>query len=80
MVYQIKVRGELDQSWSDWLGGVKITSELAQDRSVITTLTVDGTDQPTLFGILDRIRDLNLVLVAVTRDEDKVEQYKQKKP
>lgn len=71
MVYQIKVRGELDQSWSDWLGGVKITSELVQDGSVTTTLT--ATDQPTLFGILDHIRDLNLVLIAVTCDDDKVE-------
>ena len=66
MVYQIKVKGVLDQSWSAWLGGVVITSEVAQDGSAITTLVADVPDQPALFGILDRIRDLNLVLYSVT--------------
>lgn len=68
MIYQIKVKGELNKSWSEWLGGIRISSENREDGSVLTTLTVDATDQSTLFGILDRIRDLNLSLVSVTRD------------
>jgi hypothetical protein len=71
MLYRIKVKGELDQTWSDWLGGPMIARELAQDGSVITVLT--ATDQPTLFGILDSIRDLNLILIAVISGEDKIE-------
>jgi hypothetical protein len=67
MIYQIKLKGELDQSWSDWLGEVEITSEQAEDGSVITTILVNAADQPTLFGVLDRIRDLNFVLLQVTR-------------
>jgi hypothetical protein len=70
MVYQIKVKGELGQSWSAWLGGVKITPELEADGRVNTTLVVDVPDQPALFGILDRIRDLNLVLFSVTRGDE----------
>ncbi len=58
MVYQIKVKGELDQSWTDWLGAVKIASEWEEDGSTITILTVDTADQPALFGILDHIRDI----------------------
>ena len=69
MVYQIKVRGELDQSWSDWLGEVKIAAERMEDGSVITTLQGEMIDQPALFGILDRIRDLNMALVSVTEME-----------
>lgn len=65
MIYQIKVKGELDQSWSDWLGDVKIATERQRDGSVTTTLAVDAADQPVLFGILDRIRDLNLTLISV---------------
>ena len=65
MIYQINIKGELDQSWSDWLGGVEITSKGTIDGSVSTTLTVDVEDQSILFGILDRIRDLNLVLINV---------------
>ena len=68
MIYQIIVKGELDKSWSEWLGGIRIGSEDQGDGSVLTTLSVDATDQSTLFGILDRIRDLNLFLVSVTRD------------
>ena len=65
MIYQINIKGELDQSWSDWLGEVEITSKGTIDGSVSTTLTVDVEDQSILFGILDRIRDLNLVLINV---------------
>jgi hypothetical protein len=70
MIYQIKIKGELDQSWSDWLGDVEITADLAEDGTVITTMMVDAADQPALFGVLDRIRDLNLVLIYVSRAED----------
>lgn len=68
MIYQIKVIGMLDPSWSEWLGGIQLNSEDQADGSALTTLTVDATDQSTLFGILDRIRDLNLFLVSVTKD------------
>jgi hypothetical protein len=67
MIYQIKVQGELDQSWSDWLGEVEITAARAEDGSVITTIVVDAADQPALFGVLDRIRDLNFILIHVGR-------------
>jgi hypothetical protein len=67
MIYQIKVQGELDQSWSDWLGGVEITAERAEDGSMITTMIVNAADQPALFGVLDRIRDLNFILIHVSR-------------
>jgi hypothetical protein len=65
MVYQIKIKGNLDQSWFDWLGQVEIVSEMQDDGSITTTLTVDTADQSTLFGILDRIRDLDIPLIAV---------------
>jgi hypothetical protein len=72
MVYQIKVKGELDKSWSDWLGSGILSSERDEDGSTITTLTVDAADQPVLFGILDRIRDLNILLISVTRDGEEI--------
>ncbi len=65
MVYQIRLKGELDQSWRHWLGDVRLSCETADDGSVITTLIADFADQPALFGALDRIRDLNLVLISV---------------
>lgn len=63
-VYQIQVWGKLDESWSDWLNGMTITFE-----SGVTTLTGLVSDQSVLRGILDRIWDLNLLLIAATRIE-----------
>lgn len=71
MVYQIRVRGKLDEGWSAWLGRVEITTELDADGNPTTTLTANVADQSALFGILDRIRDINLLLVSVTCDERK---------
>jgi hypothetical protein len=66
MNYQIKIAGMLDQSWADWLGSIKMDSEQLEDGSIITTLIVDADDQARIFGILDRIRDMNITLVAVS--------------
>jgi hypothetical protein len=71
MLYQIKIKGALDKSWSDWLGNVKIISEIQENGSALTTMKVDVTDQPALFGILDHIRDLNLSLISVVEMEGK---------
>ena len=67
MIYQIEVKGKLDESWSDWLGDASITSTLGEDETSlwVTTLAVEVPDSPALFGILDHIRDLNLTLVSV---------------
>ena len=67
MIYQIVVKGKLDESWSDWLGDVSITSTLGEDGTSlwVTTLIVEVPDSPALFGILDRIRDLNLTLISL---------------
>jgi len=59
-IYQITVQGKLDESWSDWFDGMKIT--VGHDA---TTLTGPVADQAALHGILNKIRDLNLALISV---------------
>jgi len=63
--YQIRVSGQLDPQWADWFGGMTIVYE-EQDETVLTGLIAD---QAALFGILARVRDLGLTLVAVNRIE-----------
>ncbi len=65
MIYQIKVKGKLDENWSDWLGNVQITPAPAENGTWVTTLVSEVPDPPALFGILDRIRDLNLTLISL---------------
>lgn len=64
-IYQIKVLGKLDESWSDWLNGMVISFESGSDGSAITTLVGNMVDQAALHGVLNRIRDLNLPLLSV---------------
>ena len=62
--YEIKVPGHLDESWSDWAGGMTITVEHGGDGPPVTTLT--GTvDQAALQGLLRRLYSLGLPLISV---------------
>ena len=64
VTYQIKVPGHLDESWSEWAGGMTITVESEGDGSPVTTLT--GTvDQAALQGLLRRLYFLGLPLISV---------------
>jgi hypothetical protein len=60
IVYQIKVQGRLDESWSGWFNSMAITFE-----GDTTTLTGAVVDQAALRGILSRLWDLNLALISV---------------
>lgn len=64
-IYEIKVRGRLDKSWSAWFDDMTITVKSDDDHMVITTLTGTIVDQAALHGILSRIRDLGLPLLLV---------------
>ncbi|HVN52902.1 MAG TPA: hypothetical protein VMT46_01135 [Anaerolineaceae bacterium] len=69
MKYQIKIKGILDESWTDWLGSVQIST--SEENGVnVTTISGEIPDQPALFGILERIRDLNLPLISAVQTEE----------
>ena len=63
--YQIKVPGHLDESWSDWAGGMTITLESGDDGPPTTTLTGVVADQAALQGLLRRLYSLGLPLISV---------------
>jgi len=66
--YQIKVPGELDESWSDWIQGMTIAVEREGEDPPVTTLT--GTvDQAALHGVLRRLYSLGLPLISVNCGE-----------
>lgn len=59
--YEIRVRGHLDNRWSDWFGGMTI----ALDESGDTLLTGPVLDQAALYGLLRRVRDAGMSLYSV---------------
>ena len=61
-IYQIRVKGVLDPSWSDWFDGFTIVS--TEDE---TELTGRVADQAELHGILSKINDLGLSLISVSQ-------------
>ena len=63
--YEIRIKGHLDQRWSDWFAGLKLTY-LEEDE---TLLSGPLPDQTALHGLLERIRDLNITLISVTRND-----------
>ena len=64
VTYQIKVPGELDESWSDWDGKMTVAVESEGDGPPVTTLT--GTvDQAALHSLLRRLYSLGLPLISV---------------
>jgi hypothetical protein len=61
--YEIRLKGYLDQRWSEQFAGLKLT-HLEGDGTLVCGVLPD---QAALHGLLERIRDLNLTLLSVTR-------------
>jgi hypothetical protein len=59
--YEILVRGQLDDHWSAWFEGLTVTPL----ESGETLIAGPVQDQAALHGILAKIRDLDLHLLAV---------------
>jgi hypothetical protein len=58
--YRIRLKGHLDQKWSDGFEQMVVSTNGAD-----TILTGSVADQAALHGLLIRIRDLNLTLLSI---------------
>jgi hypothetical protein len=63
--YEIRLQGHLDPEWSDWFDG--LTMNHAPDGS--TVLRGPLPDEAALHGVLIKVRDLAVPLLAVNRIE-----------
>ena len=63
IVYHIKIQGHLGSEWTDWFEGLTIT---LQDNGE-TLLSGPVVDQAALYGLLRKVRDLGMPLLAVNR-------------
>jgi hypothetical protein len=61
--YRIHIQGHLDAQWADWFEHMT----LIQNTGGTTTLEGPVADQPALYGLLDKLRDLGMQLISVQR-------------
>jgi hypothetical protein len=61
-LYEIRLKGHLNNRWADWFEGLTITLE-DQGDTLLTGLVVD---QAALHGLLKKVRDLGMPLVSVS--------------
>ncbi len=61
---KIRVKGQLDKNWSNWMGAMTIT----HTKQGETILSGNVSDQAALYGLLFRLSDLGLHLVSVASD------------
>ena len=62
-LYEVRIKGHLDDRWADWFGGLTITL----DENGDTLLAGPVVDQAALFGLLRKVRDLGMPLISVIR-------------
>jgi hypothetical protein len=62
-LFEIHVKGQLDESWSDWLEGLEV--KLLDNGEMILTGYIG--DQAALMGILNKLYGLNLSLRSVSQ-------------
>jgi len=64
--YEIRLKGHLNARWADWFDGLTLT----QESDGTTVLSGSVIDQAALHGLLAKVRDLGLPLIAVRRRKD----------
>jgi hypothetical protein len=65
--YEIHVRGQLDESWSDWFEGLEV--KLLDNGEMILFGHIG--DQAALMGILNKLYRLNLALLSLSEVNQK---------
>jgi hypothetical protein len=63
--YEIRLKGHLDTRWAAWFDGLA----LSHDSDGTTIIHGPVADQAALHGLLQKVRDLGLLLVSVTQVE-----------
>ena len=59
--YEIRIKGHLDERWTEWFEGLTIMPEENGD----TLIAGPVIDQAALYGLLKQVRDLGIPLVSV---------------
>lgn len=65
VIYEIRVKGILDERWSDWLDGMTIIPQPCGETLLIGSVR----DQAALHGLIVKIRNMGLPLLSINPAE-----------
>jgi len=68
--FQVRVQEQIDEKWLPWFDEFTITCSESGETLLIGTIT----DLAVLYGLIDKIRDLNLTLISVNEIKQEPDQ------
>ena len=63
--YEIKVHGQLDDSWLGWFGDAKVCVETLENNDQVTAFSDVVMDQAALVGLIRRLHGHWIVLISI---------------
>jgi hypothetical protein len=63
---EIRVRGQIDKAWSEWLSELHIEHREWKNETILTGFVPD---QAALYGLLAKLRDIGLELVSFETEQ-----------
>lgn len=63
--YEIKIQGQISDSWLIWFGETKAPVEIMIDNNQVTTFSNVIMDQAGLVGLIRRLHGLGIVLISI---------------
>ena len=63
--YELKVKGQLDDSCLDWFGEAQVHTDVLADNSQVTMFSDLVMDQSGLVGLIRRLHGYGIVLISV---------------
>ena len=76
MQVEIRIKGQIDRKWSDWLGGLRVTPTSDGE----TILNGQVSDQSALYGLLGSLSRLGLQLISILCSNPIREQREEEAP
>jgi hypothetical protein len=63
--YEIKICGQLDDTWRNWFGEAQADTEMLADNNEVTTFSDVVMDQAGLVGLIRRLHGIGIVLISI---------------
>ena len=63
---KIKIKGKLDQNWSDWFEALQVLENQSGDTVIFGNLP----DRSAVYGVISRLSSIGITLISVSCQEE----------